>query len=248
MQSAGSFMADARLKAEAPPSVIILGMHRSGTSLVAGSLEAAGLFLGEVNTAAPFNRRGNRENEGIRAFNERLLARAGAAWNRPPKEQVAWVREDEVIAFDLIRPYLDHGRPWGFKDPRSLWTVEGWLPVLRNPRIVAVVRHPTLVAKSLAARSGSLHVSYDDGLALWQTYNVELLRFARALRFPILHFSTDPDQWNHFADRLELISRQLGLPHSSRPFYAAELVHQRNVEGAVPKALQNLFDALCAEA
>jgi hypothetical protein len=40
--------------------IIILGMHRSGTSLVAGCLEAAGLYLGPVNNYAPFNKKGKQ--------------------------------------------------------------------------------------------------------------------------------------------------------------------------------------------
>ena len=48
------------------PCVIVLGMHRSGTSLLTGSLEAAGLHLGEVNNAARYNPKGNKENESIR--------------------------------------------------------------------------------------------------------------------------------------------------------------------------------------
>lgn len=43
-------------------TVLILGMHRSGTSCLAGSLQEAGLYLGEVNTAAPHNAKGNRES------------------------------------------------------------------------------------------------------------------------------------------------------------------------------------------
>ena len=92
-------------------------MHRSGTSLVAGSLEAAGLYLGAVNNAATYNRKGNKENESIRDLNERLLARAGAAWNAPPAIQVAWSPQDEDCAWSLIGSYLEAGRPW---DSRTL--------------------------------------------------------------------------------------------------------------------------------
>ena len=241
-------MADAEERVKRPPSVIILGMHRSGTSLVAGSLEAAGLYLGNVNTWARFNQKGNRENEDIRALNERILARVGASWDRPPRAQVAWSHEDGLDGLDLIKPYLNYWGPWGFKDPRTVWTIEGWLGILPNPQIVAVVRHPALVAQSLAFRPGSLQTSYDAGLDLWEAYNAEILRLACQIRFPILHFSTDPSQWNIFATRLELIRQKLGLPFSSRQFYAPELVHQSEAEATIPRSLQSLFDKLCAPA
>ena len=66
--------------------------------MLTGSLEAAGLNLGEVNNAAPFNRKGNKENESIRALNDALLARSGAAWNIPPSRQVPWEQADEELA------------------------------------------------------------------------------------------------------------------------------------------------------
>jgi len=42
--------------------MLILGMHRSGTSCLAGCLQAAGLISGEVNIQAMYNAKGNREN------------------------------------------------------------------------------------------------------------------------------------------------------------------------------------------
>ena len=88
-------MADALLTQH--PCVIVLGMHRSGTSLLTGSLEAAGLYLGEVNNEAPFNRKGNKENESIRELNDALLERNDAAWNRPPNGQARWSGADEEL-------------------------------------------------------------------------------------------------------------------------------------------------------
>ena len=113
-----------------PPCVIVLGMHRSGTSLLTGSLEAAGLNLGDVNHAAPFNRKGNKENESIRSFHNELLAKNDASWDRPPKRQIRWERPDEERARSLVEPYVRSARTWGFKDPRTIWMVEGWLRLL----------------------------------------------------------------------------------------------------------------------
>ena len=64
-------------------------MHRSGTSLLTGTLQEAGLVLGDVVTAAPHNRKGNRESLPIRALHDDLMQRAGGDWDRPP-QQVSW--------------------------------------------------------------------------------------------------------------------------------------------------------------
>lgn len=64
--------------------VAILGMHRSGTSLLAGTLQECGLDLGAVSTAAAANEKGNRESWLLMALHEDLLRQAGGAWDRPP--------------------------------------------------------------------------------------------------------------------------------------------------------------------
>src|ERR671936_1791837 len=79
MASAAAVPIEAR-----PKRVIcVLGMHRSGTSCLAGSLEQQGLFLGEVNTSAPFNRRGNKERFDIMHLQGDILEGSGGSWDQP---------------------------------------------------------------------------------------------------------------------------------------------------------------------
>ena len=210
-----------------PPCVIVLGMHRSGTSLLTGSLEAAGLYLGEVNNGAPFNRKGNKENESIRALNDALLHGNGAAWNRPPNGQARWSRADEAWSRTLIGPYLAAERPWGFKDPRTVWTVEGWLRLLPHARLVGVFRHPSLVVQSLAARSRALAVDADEALGLWCAYNAELIRLHRKYRFPLLHFGSIGAFRDAFVMPLTAFARSIGLNGRVDSFFDSALLHQR---------------------
>ena len=175
-----------------PPSVVVLGMHRSGTSLLTGSLEAAGLYLGNVVNAAPHNLKGNKENEAIRDLNDALFAKQGTAWNAPPNRQLPWDRNARAQARALIQPYLDGGQPWGFKDPRTVWTVEGWMEVLPTPRLIGVFRHPSLVTRSLVARGGALSVTEAEAIELWCAYNRELINLRRRYGFPLLHFESRP--------------------------------------------------------
>ena len=82
--------------------IVILGMHRSGTSCLAGTLQEAGLYLGEVHTENPFNRKGNRENPSIMALHEDILAHSEGSWHQPPagchwlQQHIA--RRDTIIA------------------------------------------------------------------------------------------------------------------------------------------------------
>ena len=228
-----------------PPScVIVLGMHRSGTSLVTGSLEDAGLNLGEVNHAAPFNRMGNKENEAIRGLNDSLLAQSGASWNAPPNHQVQWSRDDEVRARSLIEPYQYAARPWGFKDPRTIWTVEGWLRLLPNAYLIGVFRHPSLVVRSLTARTADLAVETDEALRLWCAYNSELIRLHQKYRFPILHYSSEEKLYDDFITPLTDFARSLGLTGPLDHFFDSELLHHSEPEPIATSGARKIFDRL----
>ena len=65
------------------PIVVVLGMHRSGTSTVARALQSVGVSLGDrLMPAAPGNNdKGFFEDLDIVNFNERLLSAVGHAWH-----------------------------------------------------------------------------------------------------------------------------------------------------------------------
>lgn len=235
-------MGEARLRA--PACVVVVGMHRSGTSLLTGSLEAAGLNLGEVNNAAPHNRKGNKENEAIRDLNDALLTKAGAAWNSPPDGQVPWDRADEERARSLVEPYIRAGRPWGFKDPRTVWTVEGWLRLLPSARMVGVFRHPSPVVGSLTARSGTLAIESDRALSLWCAYNTELIRLQRKYGFPVLHFGAVEAFRQDFVTPLTSFAQAIGLTGPLDRFFDRQLVHQAGPEPAPTVEARELFRQL----
>ena len=235
-------MGEARLLA--PACVVVLGMHRSGTSLLTGSLEAAGLNLGEVNNAAPHNRKGNKENEAIRDLNDALLTKAGAAWNAPPDGQVPWARADEERARSLVEPYIRAGRPWGFKDPRTVWTIEGWLRLLPGARLVGVFRHPSLVVRSLMVRPGALAIESDRASSLWCAYNSELIRLQRTYGFPVLHFGAVEAFRQDFVTPLTSFARAVGLTGPLDCFFDRQLVHQVAPEPAPTVEARELFRRL----
>ena len=118
--------------------ICVLGMHRSGTSCLAGSLEQQGLFLGEVNTAAPWNKRGNRESFTIMDLQGDVLAASGGSWDNPPAV-VEWQPEHLERARNVLAEHAGHS-VWGFKDPRTLLTLEGWREALPECGYVGTFR------------------------------------------------------------------------------------------------------------
>ena len=94
--------------------VAVIGMHRSGTSCLAGCLEDLGLSLGDVVTSAPHNKKGNRENPRFWPVHDAVLARVGAAWDNPPTEPVAWTAQERADLRAVLADYDALPLPWGF--------------------------------------------------------------------------------------------------------------------------------------
>lgn len=147
--------------------VIVIGMHRSGTSLVTRLLEDMGLFVGwrkDVNHEAWFFMR----------LNEWLIRQSGGAWDQPRaiyhltgndlgRAAVAEYLES-ILSSPQALTYLGPRRymryrglralegPWGWKDPRNTFTLPVWLDLFPRARVVHVYRHGVDVAASLHQR------------------------------------------------------------------------------------------------
>jgi hypothetical protein len=198
--------------------VLIFGMHRSGTSCLAGCLEELGLQLGNVITSSPHNQKGNRENPDIWPIHDAILSQAGATWDAPPTGVVQWASEHVTAMRLFLDSYRHLPEPWGFKDPRSTLLLDGWFSVVPRLRLVASIRHPVAVAKSLASRNG---FDEERSFSLWERYNRELLRWHSLTGCPVV----DYDSANYEQAVLSVAS-QLGLT-TDRPlmFRSSELNH-----------------------
>ena len=229
--------ADAFPVAERPASrvICVLGMHRSGTSCLAGTLEQAGVFLGEVATHNKFNVKGNRENPAVREVNGRVLHDNGGDWNRPPAGPMVWNDGHRKMRDAIIGSYSEQP-VWGFKDPRALLTLEGWLEALPNLEFVGVVRHPLAVARSLQSRPRGPGLA--EGIRLWTAYNIRLLEFRERYDFPLVSFDASSEK---LAASLREVTQRLELRPPSTvggaPFFDPDLKHQNvPVDGAANAA------------
>ena len=206
------------LKMEAAKQLIcILGMHRSGTSCVTGSLQQGGLNLGDCHTWNPHNKKGNRENQVFVDLNDSVLASNGGAWDLPPKKS-RWNAEQLERAKKLLENNFGES-PLGFKDPRTLLVVSGWKKVYPEIQFVGVFRHPNAVAQSLQKRSD---MPQEKAFSLWFAYNQALLREHKKSAFPILCFDDDEAV---FHTKLSRVANDLGLTRESddKRFYDERL-------------------------
>jgi hypothetical protein len=228
----------ASMEARPERVICVLGMHRSGTSCLAGSLEQQGLFLGDVNTSAPWNRRGNRERFDIMHLQGDVLEASGGSWDSPPAS-VEWAPEHYERARGILAEHA--GSPvWGFKDPRTLLTLEGWRSLVPDLRAVGIFRHPLRVAQSLQSRNG---LALEVGLSLWKTYNERLLEIHDGTPFPVVCFDEDPPA---LEAKLRRAGEMVGLRElpPDEPFFADELRNARAEGGSPPAEVEALYERL----
>ena len=221
---------------------LIVGMHRSGTSCLTGSLEKAGMFLGDVNTYAKFNEKGNRENRAIMDLHDIVLARSGNAWDNPPTLTPVWTEGDRDQLLSLLEAYEGIGI-WGVKDPRTLLVVQGW-QTFTQPRFIGTFRHPAEVAASLVYRSNKQNnpMEMDAAYGLWEDYNKRLLKLYYESPFDIIRYDVEPDIYKA---NLSIIAENLGLdPDTIKHFREDSLHNQKINDKIVPDQLRDTWEAL----
>ena len=192
-------------------------MHRSGTSFLAGSLEAAGLNLGEVATENAHNAKGNRELKALNAFHDRALKVRGFAWDSPPDVALDFT-EDEAHE---LRSLLSHlPSPFGIKDPRLVLFWPGYCRLFPDATWVGIFRHPLPVAASLKSRNG---FKRRKSVKLWSSYNRFLMEAYTQKPFPIVNFDASDHQ---LIAQVEELAHKLGLQGGrGETFFAGELRH-----------------------
>ena len=146
-------------------AILLMGMHRSGTSATTRVLNLLGVALGgDLMPAAEGNNAlGFWEHRGVVAIHEELLGALNRSWQdiRPmpdnwlSSEAASNAREKLV---DLLSKDFANSPLWAVKDPRLCRLLPLWQLVLADmnveANVVFIVRNPTEVAQSLAARDG----------------------------------------------------------------------------------------------
>lgn len=144
--------------------VLVLGMHRSGTSAITRVLNLLGVPLGDdLLQAAEDNSKGFWEHTQAVAINEKLLAALDRQWHDVREMPAGWMEHPaaleargEIAA--LVRTELGANGLWAVKDPRICRLAPLWLSVVAQEgaeaKAIVMVRDPREVALSLQKRDG----------------------------------------------------------------------------------------------
>lgn len=167
--------------------ILVLGMHRSGTSMVTRLLNMMGCYFGPESSVGELtidNPKGFWERPEIFKLNEFILAASAASWQdlrtwNIPEPQIPDKASQNIKKIILG---LDAFRPWVVKDPRLCLLLPAWLAHLEAPIAVICHRNPAEIAASLQKRD-NMPMPY--AIALWEAYTVTMLN--ASVKLPRVH-------------------------------------------------------------
>ena len=196
-------------------AIVVLGMHRSGTSALARIINLCGAFLPEqvLPPSLQANPKGYWETRNVHDLNERMLASLGGAWDRVDlniPDHGDLVNDFLQDALSIIRSNYGDQQTIVIKDPRIAVLAPLWHRVLiqagYRPAYVVVVRDPLEVAQSLCARGD---MSIRKGLSLWHRYVLRIVQFASCgPDIVFVAFEDLIDDWRH---QIRRVSDRLGV-------------------------------------
>lgn len=157
--------------------LLITGMHRSGTSVIARLLNESGCDLGrpeDLMPAKPDNPDGFWEHLTANEINIAILDAAGVTWDTALGDELGHLSQTDRTRFSssilqFVGEMSADREIWGIKDPRLALTLPLWRQLLTQPVVVWCVRDPVEIGLSIEGRNGfPVHL----GVALWEAYTI----------------------------------------------------------------------------
>jgi hypothetical protein len=218
--------------------IVVLGMHRSGTSTMTRALQAMGVELGSrlMPPAEDNNAKGFWEDIELNELNIEMLSALNRAWH-----SLAALGEDFVEllcgkgflsrAEELLCLKIRQSPVFGFKDPRVAMLLPFWQRVFAlcdvDVSYVLALRNPISVAKSLARRE---HFEFQKSTLLWLGHVLSMMRYTIGAKRRII---VDYDrlvqapgrELQRMADRLNLVLDPAELQKYEHDFLDKKLQH-----------------------
>jgi glycosyltransferase involved in cell wall biosynthesis len=201
-------------------ALVITGMHRSGTSLVASVMAGMGVEIGrDLFPADPRNPKGYFEDTEFLTFQRQMLQACSPAdgghpdWGWTPSEQLDRAR---FAAYrDAARSLADartaRFRTWGWKDPRTTLLLDFWEEILDDARYILLYRFPWEVADSMQRTGEEVFLRHPEWAhRIWVYYNRHLLDFYRRHAGRCLLASANALPAG-FPRLMQLLSEKLGI-------------------------------------
>jgi len=202
-------------------AILVLGMHRSGTSAITRVLNLLGVELGArlMPAASGNNEGGFWEHLGVVEIHDALLHTLGRSWHdlRPLPDN--WMRSDaaqiaKAKLTTLIESDFADTPLWAVKDPRLCRLLPLWRELLAElriePNVVMVLRHPNEVARSLRNRDG---FPLEQGRLSWLEHVADAEHDSRGWRRSIVAYDDVLSDWRAALEHVR-IGLAVDWPHA----------------------------------
>jgi hypothetical protein len=246
-------------------AICILGMHRSGTSVITRACNLLGAYIGEQNVLLSsmenVNPEGFWEHSSIVDIHEKILSVFSHAWDTIAPLPDKWWEMDKVKEYreelkNLVTEQFGSEELWVWKDPRTCLLIPLWLEILNELQIevsfVIVVRNPLDVAASLEKRDG---FPQGKSILIWSLYNISALKWTNEFNRVIVHYDQFLDHWEwdlkRIADTLHLQWPEDGfqLHEQMNSFVKPELRHNKSdfqviSDKSLPNSIVSIYQLL----
>ncbi|HDL01847.1 MAG TPA: hypothetical protein ENH23_06415, partial [candidate division Zixibacteria bacterium] len=251
-------------------TIVILGMHRSGTSAITRVINYLGVDLGpSLLSDSEDNETGFWEHTEIVQLNEWLLQISGSCWEDVCLLPAEWWRSEAIVPIkqamiEIIKKDFSMSPLWAIKDPRICRVLPVWHSIFTEisviPLYLIVVRDPREIASSLMKRNSfTLEKSY----LLWVTYMFEAERWTRGHNRVFISYKDLLDDWREVVEIIENSMqiqwpvRKLEIEHKIDDFLDPALRHHKttqnlkesdlNIDIRLAQVVCGLYRALTAE-
>lgn len=183
-------------------AIIVLGMHRSGTSALTGTLSQLGFDLGSsLMRGNEFNKKGYWENQKLVSLNDSILEHFDRTWYDYRSLHDNW---QNVTNLESI---YKHGRVfltsefsnsslWAMKDPRLCRLLPFWKKLLltidADIHYIICIRHPLEVGNSIVRRD---KIPFEYALLLWIVYTLDSIIYTDGLQRTIINYADLLKNW-----------------------------------------------------
>ncbi|WP_133650900.1 sulfotransferase family protein [Paraburkholderia flava] len=241
--------------------IVVLGMHRSGTSAITRAMEVMGAEFGD-NLMPPVpgvNDKGFFEDLDVYSLNVDVMSAAGTDWHSLAPIELEKIEKPQLDALqtraiEILRGKC-RGRIFALKDPRITRLLPFWQPVFDRIAVrvvyVVTIRNPISVALSLEKRD---HFAREKSFLLWLAHMVPALAATNDSQRALVDYDrvmASP------RSELERISQLLELPIDAQrfsdfqsEFLDSQLQHSRfeagdlDVVRSAPRQVSSLFQAM----
>jgi len=176
--------------------ILIIGMHRSGTSATSGCFSKLGYSIGNTIIAAnKFNAKGYFENDSIFRYNDRLLELMSATWSNTLFLNENWWQDSRILAkkselIEILSNEYNSATNIIIKDPRISVLLPFYLLVLDELSITVKViinfRNPLEVAASLNKR---YNMAKSKAILLYMDALLKGEKYSRSTERVFVHYN-----------------------------------------------------------